>query len=234
MLDQAFEALKKYDWGTPISEVSAIDDAVAAAHSDAALRQDVERRLIAALSTDISRDAKDYCCRKLAIVGSAAAVPTLSGLLMKDDNSHLARYALERIAGPEAAAALRDALPKLNGNLKIGVIGSLGARREAIAVPALAGLLGDADPAIARSATLALEAIGGADAARVLQVAIQSATQNKLLLTDALLSCAESLRSSHKFTEAAGIYKTLSGDEQPRLVRLAASRGLLACLSQQA
>jgi hypothetical protein len=234
MLDQAFEALKKYDWGTPISEVSAIDDAVAVAHTDAAVRQDVERRLIAALSTDISRDAKDYCCRKLAIVGSAAAVPTLSGLLAKEDNAHLARYALERIPGPEAAATLRDALPKLTGKLQIGVIGSLGARHETSAVPMLAGLLRDADPAVARSAALALEAIGGSEAAHVLETAIQAGAGDKLLLIDALLSCAEALLASGKSAEATTIYKSLSGDDQPRLVRLAASRGLLACLSQQA
>lgn len=232
MLDQAFESLKKFDWGTPLAEVSGIEDAVVAAHTDAALRQDVERRLIAALSSDISRDAKDYVCRKLAMIGSAASVPALGGLLTQEAHSHLARHALERIPGPEAAAALKDALPKLSGKLKIGVIGSLAARGEASAAPALAALLNDADPAVARSATLALGTIGGADAVRALQAAAQGPSKDKQTSIDALLSCAESLLSSQKASEAAAIYKSLSGDEQPRLVRLAASRGLLACLSK--
>lgn len=233
MLDQAFESLKKFDWGTPLSEVSGIEDAVVAAHSDAALRQDLEQRLIAALSSDISADAKGYVCRKLALVGSAAAVPALSGLLTQEANAHLARQALERIPGPEAAAALTSAIGKTSGKLKIGVIGSLGARREASAVPTLAGLLKDSDAAVCRSATLALAAIGGADASRVLQDAIKAAGKESLALIDALLSCAESLLAGQKTGEAAAIYQSLCGDQQPRLVRLAANRGLLACLNKQ-
>ena len=234
MLDQAFDALKKFDWGTSLSEVSGIEDAVVASHTDAALRKDLEQRLVAAISTDISRDAKDFVCRKLAIVGSAAAVPILVGLLTQEANAHLARHALERISGPEAAAALKDALSKTSGKLKIGVIGSLGARREVSAVPALAALLQDTDAAIVRSATLALAAIGGAEATRVLTTAVGVAGGDKALVIDALLSCAESLLASQKTADAAAIYKSLSGEQQPRLIRLAATRGLLACQSKQA
>lgn len=230
MLDQAFEPLKKFDWGTPLSEVSGIEDAVVASHADAALRQEVERRLIAALSSDISRDAKDYVCRKLAMICSAAAVPVLAGLLPQEAHSHLARHALERIAGPEAAAALKDALPKVGGKLKIGMIGSLAARGETSAVPTLAGLLSDADPEVARSAAVALGTIGGPEAAQVLRKTIAAGKQSPLVI-DALLSCAESLLAARKADQAAGIYQSLSGDEQPRLVRLAATRGLLTCLS---
>lgn len=233
MLDQAFVALQKFNWGTPLSEVAGIEDAVVAAHTDAALRKDLEQRLIAVLSTDISSDAKGYACRKLAIVGSSAAVPALAGLLAHEENAHLARQALERIPGPDAPAALRDALPKLSGKLKVGAIGSLGARREASAVGTLAGLLGDSDPAVARAATLALAAIGGAESARVLDGAVRASKGDKLPLIDALLSCAESLLANKQRTEAAAIYKSFCGDEHPRLVRLAANRGLLACNSQQ-
>ena len=41
--------------------------------------------------------------------------------MLPDENlSHMARYALERIPAPEAAQALRDAVPDLSGRLKIG------------------------------------------------------------------------------------------------------------------
>ncbi len=126
MLDDAFEALKKYDWGTDRAPLAPIEDAVTAAHGKADARKDLENRLLAALNSDISRDAKDYVCRKLTIVGTAASVPALAGLLGDKDHSHMARFALERIPAPEAAQALRDALAKLSGNLKIGVISSLG------------------------------------------------------------------------------------------------------------
>src|SRR5258708_7808677 len=118
MLDNAFEALKTFDWGTDLVVVAPIEEAVTAAHGKPDLSRDLENRLIAALKSEISRDAQDYLCRKLAIVGTAAAVPTLAGLLASEKNSHMARFALERIPAPEAAKALRDALPNVGRKLK--------------------------------------------------------------------------------------------------------------------
>ena len=39
MLDQAFEALKTYDWGTDRKPLEEIDEAVIASHGDAAARR---------------------------------------------------------------------------------------------------------------------------------------------------------------------------------------------------
>ena len=174
MLDNAFEALKKYDWGTDLAALAPIEDAVTASHGDANARRDLENRLLAALKGNISRDAHDYVCRKLAIVGTVTAVPTLAGLLGQQDHSHMARFALERINAPEAGQALRDALAQVSGILKIGVISSLGARRDAEAVAPLGGLLKDNDPAVARAAALSLGAIGNAESATLLQANLQA------------------------------------------------------------
>ena len=232
MLDQAFEVLTTFDFGTAISAVQPIDDAMVAAHTDGTVRQDLEERLIAALGTALSRDAKDFVCRKLAEIGSSAAVPAISALLSSEANAHLARHALERIPGPEASAALASAATKLTGRLQIGAIGSIGARREAAGVSALMGLLQNTDAAVARAAALSLGSIGGSEAAAALQSALPTATADKNVLIDALLSCAESLLNAKKTANATAIYKLLSSDQQPRLVRLAATRGLLACGKQ--
>lgn len=232
MLDHAFEALKKFDFGTPLSEVQEIDEAVVSSHKNAARRADLEQRLIAALGGELSRDAKDYVCRKLAIVGTAVSVPALSALLASEANSHLARHALERIPGREAAAALADGATKLTGNLQFGAIGSIGARREGSGVATLTGLLKEADAAIVRAAAMALGAIGGPEAAAALRSAIQTGTGDKTSLVDALLACAESLRNARRSSDALAIYEWLSDERQPRLIRLAATRGMLACGSQ--
>lgn len=234
MLDAAFDALKKYDWGTDMAPLVPIEDAATAAHDKPEVRLDLESRLIDALKGDLSRDAHDYVCRKLTTVGSSAAVPVLSVLVIKPENSHMARFALERITGPEAGQALRDALDKVSGKTKIGVISSLGARRESASILPLGKLLNDADPGIARAAALALGAIGSSESAATLQSAMQSSGSNQSTVIDALLSCAESLLTGNKAADANSIYKTLVGDSQPRLVRLAATRGLLACASKQA
>ena len=115
MLDQAFEALKKFDFGTPLSDVQAIEDAVVASNKDVASRKAIEQRLIMALGSSISRDAKDYVCRQLALVGSAASVPAVASLLANEGNAHLARHALELIPGVEAEAALASAAKSLTG-----------------------------------------------------------------------------------------------------------------------
>ncbi len=230
MLDQAFEALKKFDFGTPLSDVQAIEDAAVAAHTDAEVRKDLEQRLIAALGTDISRAAKDYVCRKLALIGSATAVPVLASLLSSQANAHLTRHALERIPGPEAGAALATAAADLSGNLKIGAIGSLGVRGEVNAVATLANLLKDKDAAVVRAAALSLGAIGGNESAAALfSAALEATSADTTSVIDGLLTCAESLIKQKKAKEATAIYASLSGDDQPRLVRLAATRGMLVC-----
>ena len=151
-LDTAFEALKTYDWGADRKVLDPLKDAVVAAHGNAKARAALETRLAAVLKTNAPRDAKDVVCRHLRTLGTAACVPTLAGLLPDKDLSHMARFALERIQDPAAGAALRSALSKVSGALKAGVAGSLGARRDAAAVPALIGLLGDGDATLVATA----------------------------------------------------------------------------------
>jgi HEAT repeat protein len=234
MLDDAFDALKKYDWGTDRAPLAPIEAAVTAAHGKADAREDLEKRLLAALKSEISRDAKDFVCRMLTIVGGVASVPTLAGLLADDYHSHMARYVLERIPVPEAAQTLRDALPRLSGKLKIGVISSIGSRRDASAVPALSGLLNDQNASVARAAVTALGGIGNVEAAKALQESLPSAAETKQAVIDAQLACAEALLADNKSAVALAIYKSLAGDQQGRLVRLAATRGLLTCAARNA
>ncbi len=229
MLDQAFEALKTYDWGMDKNVLKPIEEAVVATYDDAAARKDLEARLLATLKDDVPRDAKDYVCRKLRVVGTADSIPTLTAMLAQEENAHMARYALERIPLPEAAQAMRDALPKLEGKLKIGVIGSLGSRQDVASVPVLAKLLGDSDEAVARSAALALGAIGAPEATKSLQAAKTENAVVQSAVIDSTLACAEALLAAGKKTQALLVYKGLAGADRPKHIRLAATRGMLAC-----
>jgi len=233
MLDKAFEALRTYDWGADRNLLNPIEEAVIATRDDLAARQELEARLAAVLRTEVSRDAKDYVCRKLMQIGSAASVPALAALLPEPDLSHMARFALERIPAPEAAQALRDALPQLSGALKIGVISSLGARRDTASVPTLAALLADADATIVRSAADALGDIRTAKAAQALTAARPAGAEVKVAAIDAQLASAEQLLADGQKAEALTIYKSFFGPDQPKYVRLAATRGMLACAAKQ-
>jgi len=234
MLNDAFEALKKHDWGTDLGLLAPIEAGVTAAHGNAEAREELEKLLLAALQTEISLDAKDFVCRMLTQVGGPASAPILGGLLGNEHQAHMARYALERIPAPAAAQALRDALPGLSGKLKIGVISSLGNRRDAAAVPALSTLLKDENAAVSRAAALALGSIGTAEAARALHEFMPAADETKAAVVDAQFACAEALLADKKQQAALGIYQSLAGDAQSRLVRLAATRGMLSCAAKTA
>lgn len=226
MLDQAFNSLQTFDWGNDVSVLKPINDAVVATHGDATARADLEQRLVAALTPAATRAAKDFLFRQLMIVGTAASVPVLAKFLLDHDLTHMARYALERIPAPEAAQALRESLQHLDGEARIGVITSLGVRRDAASVPLLAVALGDADIGVARSAAAALGSIRTLDAANVLSNA-KTTDETIGAVTHALLSCAEGLLADGKKVAALGIYKRFAGENQPKHVRLAATRGML-------
>ena len=231
MLDKALEALKTYDWGQDAKVLAPIDEAIVASHGDAAKRKDLEEKLCAALKGELKLDGKQVVCRYLMPIGSAACVPTLAGMLADKEVSHMARYALERIPAPEAAAALRDSLSKLPTELKVGVISSLGSRGDSDSVKTLAGLLKDEDATIATAAAQALGAIRTPEAAK----AISEGKPNEkaqAAATDASLACAEALLAAGKNTDALSIYKGLVGSSQKH-VKLAATRGVLACAAKK-
>ena len=114
-------------------------------------------RLIAILQdADADDFAKAKACQRLAVAGDSAAVPALAALLENPKLSHYARFALEPMPGAAAGQALREALGKLEGDLLIGVINSIGRREDTGAIDALAKLRHSDDLAIADAASAAL------------------------------------------------------------------------------
>jgi HEAT repeat protein len=233
-LDKAFETLKAYDWGQDRGPLQVLETAVAAAHADATAQKNLETRLVAVLKSDAPKAAKDVVCRQLSLIGSADAVPALADLLLDKELSHMGRYALERIPAAEAVAALRTALPKAEGLVKVGVINSLGVRRDAESLAALVALLRDSNQEIATASAAALGAIGVPEAAKALEDFQKEApTHLRLAVADASLACAERLLSDGKKPEAMAIYKALSTQDMPKHVKLAAVRGMLAVTGQK-
>ena len=100
--------------------------------------------------------ARAKACQRLAVVGDRTAVPALAALLTDPQLSHYARFGLEPIPDPSADEALRGALEKVKGRLLVGVVNSIGRRKDARAIPALSRLVRDADTEVARAAEAAL------------------------------------------------------------------------------
>ncbi|QEH37695.1 PBS lyase HEAT-like repeat protein [Aquisphaera giovannonii] len=185
-----------------------------------------EAKLIATLNkADASRKAKADACRELAAVGTAEAVPPLAALLSSEELGHMARYGLEPIPDPAVDVALRDAMGKLKGNLLVGVIGSVGVRRDPKAVPALVQKLGDPDAEVAAAAARALGRIGNRDAAEALEKALGTMPAAcRVNACEGLFRAADALRTQGQRREARAIYEKLASAEVPEYVKDAAKR----------
>jgi len=251
-LDKAFETLQTYDWGADRSLLNPIDEAIIATHGDAAARQALEAKLLAVVTGETTRAAKDFACRKLRTVGTADSVPALAALLPDEELSHMARFVLERMPGEEAAAAMRKTLPQvgrrflwvfgkrrvtqstLDGDLEIGVIGSLGARRDAKSIASLTVLLADEDAGVACAAAGSLGLIGTPAAAKALGDFAPTAIESlKPAVADACLVCAENLLADGHASDARALYELLKTEDQPKHIQVAATKGLLAVAARK-
>jgi len=233
-VDTALNALKTYDWGADRKILNPIDEAIIATHGDAAATKALEKSLADALAGGLSRSAQDYVCRKLRVIGTAVSVKALAALLPDEKTSHIARFALEHIPDDKAADAIRDALAKVSSKLKPGMIGSLGARRDAKSIKAIAKFLGDSDVMTARAAAHALAVIGTPAAARELSALAKKApAAMKMHAADACLVCADQLLADGQKAEAIAMYKGLKGADQPKHVKVAAMKGMLTAATQK-
>jgi HEAT repeat protein len=184
-----------------------------------------EAKLIAIVKSSASEKEKADACMVLARVGTKESVAPLAALLGDEKLGHMARYALEPIPDPAVDDALRDSLDKLKGRPLVGVIGSIGVRRDAKAADRLCKLVKDPDLIVAQAAARALGNLGTSLAAKDLEKALDEASiDRQSALCEGLFRCAETLSAHGKRDEALAIYERLSRPELPRPVRDGAAR----------
>ena len=187
-----------------------------------------ERELISLLKSNAPEAEKALACKQLAICGTKDAVPALAALLSEPHLASWARIALEVIPGSAADAALRRALGKLQGQLLIGVINSIGVRRDSKAVGNLVKCLKDKDPEVASAAAAALGRIGGAKAAKALNQFLATAPGAiRPAVAEGCLLCAERFLAQGKPAEAVKLYDAVRAANVPRQQELEAIRGAI-------
>lgn len=194
-----------------------------------------EQQLISVLNSDRSPREKDAACARLKRIGTAQAVPALAALLTDPQLSHSARYALESMPTREAGQALLAALDKTDGLTKVGLINSLGIRRENQAMGVLTTLLADADANVSGASAWALGKIGGLRALLALEQALNGApaTAHEAFI-DAILMCGHGLMASGSRTQAFSAFQKLYATEKKDAIRLAAYRGMIQSADNQA
>jgi HEAT repeat protein len=187
-----------------------------------------EGQLIAVLESDSPKAEKALTCKGLAVHGSKNAVPALAKLLPDKELTSWARIALEVIPGPEADAALRNAMGKLEGRTLVGVINSIGVRRDAAAVDGLAGRLADADAQVASAAAVALGRIGSEAAIATLEKSLAGASDTvRSAVAEGLILAAEQLLDNGKTDASAKLYDKVRTADVPKQRVVEAIRGAI-------
>lgn len=187
-----------------------------------------EGALLTVLQSAASPAEKAQACRQLAIRGTARSVPALAPLLADPQLASWARIALEAIPDPAADAALREAAGKLNGRLLVGVLNSIGRRRDPQAVPVLSTRLREADPEVAGAAAVALGHIGNAAAAAALKARLADAPAALgAALGEGCVRAADQLRAAGQTAAAQDLYDATRAARLPLQQRLEATRGAI-------
>ena len=187
-----------------------------------------ETQLIGVLQSDAPPQDKAIPCKRLAIYGSGKAVPVLAGLLPDPELASWARIALEAIPDPAADEALRQAMGKLEGRLLIGVINSIGVRRDAKAVGGLVKKLTDADAGVASAAGNALGRIGGDAAAAALGRSLTTARPEvRSAVAYGCVLCAERYLANGRAEAAVKLYDAVRKADVPKQRLIEATRGAI-------
>jgi HEAT repeat protein len=171
---------------------------------------------------------KAKACMRAGELGLKEAVPALAALLSNEHLAAYGRYGLEPIEDAAAADALRAALPKLKGKFLVGVIDSVGKRRDAKAAPILAKMIYDPDTEVAKAAATSLGKIGNLFAVEQLQAALgKTKGVVRMAVADGALICAERLLEDGKRDQAMALYAALTVPDMPKPARFGAMQGII-------
>jgi len=191
--------------------------------------RDVCAEMVAGLKAARSGAARAEAARRLVREGRPESIPMLAELLSDGNLAHAARSVLEAMPTPEAGAALRAQLPKLNGAPLVGAINSIGERGDAEAVAPLTALLRNSAPEVAAAAAAALGKIGTGEAADALTRAIPGLPNNGRTAAFAgALDCATRLAARGERERAFELLDCVrKGADIPLAIRKAATRGAI-------
>lgn len=218
-----------YDYGQDEEVLAGLRDYVRANRNSPASKKACERQLADFLISDATLAAKLAVCRHLREIGSAASVPVLGKMLLQAETSDMARYALEKISGIETERVLVDGLSQADGNIRLGIIDSLGNGKALSSVSPLAKLLSGLDEREAIASAEALGKIASTEATSVLAEALdQTSGSRRDHVASSLLHCAEIQAAKKQTGVAAGIYQRLIDTDLPLPIRQAAMRGQIA------
>ena len=190
--------------------------------NDAQQRPVVAHKLAALLADPKTTvDGKIFICQQLFRIGTPAEVPLVAPLLMDARLCDASRLFLERVESPDAAEALRNALTKIEGRTRIGIVNSLSIKQDPAAVELIIKMTSDADPEMVRAAWRALGNFGSAPVAEFLIGQLKKADKPNLPLEAAAIRCSILLEKNGEKDLAAQIDALLADPQRSQATRQA-------------
>ncbi|MGD8240537.1 MAG: HEAT repeat domain-containing protein, partial [Armatimonadota bacterium] len=229
-IDLALDAAAEYEHYQSRAPLVAVERLVQQAAADHPLRRELAPKMLDALASDATDDCKAFLLEQLSLIAGPREVPAIAELVRHETLGTAALAALERIPGEASAAALRKALPALEGAALVGAINVLGERRDGKGIRAISAYTGAEDRVVWEAAFDALGKIGTPAALKALRRSMGSATLGQVTaLLDALLACADRLARAGHTRPARGTYAALTVAGEADHIRAAAFFGLVAC-----
>lgn len=220
--NDVYQAVVKREFGTMGTEMNAIEKIIHNAKPTD--YPAIEKKLIGILEAPGATVAgRQFALRMLKSVASPKCVPAVSKLLQDKDLAHMARNVLLMMDGRKIDAALRDALATTQGDVRRGIINTIGDRKDTSSLKTLTKMLKKADDSTALSLLNAIGKIGGAKAADALE-AYKPADALKPDWSMAYLRCAEGVTADGGIKRSRKMYKMLLDGAFPSSVRGGALR----------
>lgn len=182
---------------------------------------DEATKLHSILKSDASIREKGVACKRLAVIGRKESIPILAELLSHDQLSHSARFALEAMPNAAVDRVFRESLKTLKRTQLVGVINSIGLRKDTEADSRLIELLDSSDSQVEAAASAALAQI--ANEQSVVAILQRLKSKADTAIADACLTCAERLMASNQSDRAIEVYDVLRQSDAPKHIRVAAT-----------
>ncbi len=154
---------------------------------------------------------KMLACKRLAVIGTAEAVPSLEKMLANPKLNHAARFALEQMPCAESDQALLRGVKNLSGQPAVGCIQSVGVKKSTGAMAVLKEKYASCDcPKVRKAIYAAMGMIASDEAIDWLMARMKAAPDTDIHvwmgLGDALLDAAENCEKEGNYAKAIIIY----------------------------
>ncbi|MGD8534963.1 MAG: HEAT repeat domain-containing protein [Candidatus Aminicenantes bacterium] len=229
------EKVSTYDYGEDEEILSQLRDYIRSHRHSSESRKQCEELLAEFLDSNATLAAKMTVCRHLREIGTSLSVPVLERMLLKEETSDMARYALEKIPGASADRALIQGLSQSDKKIKIGIISSLGQRNAPDSVPALEKLLSDSDSSTAISAAVALGNIATPEASTALSKAMgKTSGELQSKIASSLLKCIEQFLTRGNRKSAIKLTNKILSTQLPLPIHQSALKSKIAASGNEA